>query len=86
MKTINRCISGSIVVERKDGKIMVNHPVFGLTESFDTEDAALNYIIKCLVSALQESSYNIQDLIKENPDKLDIIFKFFVKSELTSNS
>lgn len=81
-KNTNRCISAGINVERKDGKTVVNHPAFGLTESFDTEDAAISYIIKCLLSALQETNYNMQDLMKENPDKIDIIFKFYVKSEI----
>lgn len=86
METTNRCISGNITITRKDNQIEVIHPLIGCKETFLTKREAVEYVEKCLISALQESSFNLRDLMRKDPDKLQIIFKFYVKSELTSNS
>lgn len=86
METTNRCISGNITITRKDKQIEVNHPLLGCKETFLTKREAVEYVEKCLISALQESSFNLRDLMRKDPDKLQLIFKFYVKSELTSNS
>ena len=86
MEKTNRCISGNITIERKDKQIEVNHPLLGSKETFLTMREAVEYAEKYLISALQETSFNIRDLLRKDPDKLEIIFKSYVKSELTSNS
>lgn len=86
METTNRCISGNITITRKDNQIEVNHPLIGCKETFLTKREAVEYAEKCLISALQETSYNLRDLMRKDQDKLQIIYKFYVKSELTSNS
>lgn len=86
MKTTNRCISGNIAIERKDGKIMLTYPEYGFTDTFENEDEAIETIIYSIVEVLQQTNYNIRDLMKENPDKLTIYIKTVVQSELTSNS
>ena len=86
METTNRCISGNITIERKDKQIEVIHPLIGYKETFLTMREAVEYAEKYLISALQETYFNMQDLLRKDPDKLQIIFKSYVKSELTSNS
>ena len=86
MEKTNRCISGNISIERKDKQLEVIHPLIGCKETFLTKLEAVEYVEKCLISALQETSFNLRDLLRKDPDKLQIIFKFYVKSELTSNS
>ena len=86
METTNRCISGNITITRKDKQIEVNHPLLECKETFLTKREAVEYVEKYLINALQESCFNLRDLMRKDPDKLQIIFKFYVKSELTSNS
>ena len=86
MEKTNRCISGNITIERKDKQIEVIHPLIGYKETFLTMREAVEYAEKYLISALQETSFNMRDLLRKDPDKLEIIFKSYVKSELTSNS
>lgn len=86
MEKTNSCISGNITIERKDKQIEVNHPLLGCKETFLTKREAVEYAEKYLISALQESCFNLRDLMRKDPDKLQIIFKFYVISELTSNS
>ena len=86
MEKTNRCISGNIAIERKDKQLEVIHHLIGCKETFLTKREAVEYVEKCLIRALQETSFNMRDLLRKDPDKLQIIFKFYVKSELTSNS
>ena len=86
MKTTNRAIVANIVFERKDGKIMITYPEYGISDTFENEDEANETIIYSIVEVLQQTNYNIRDLMKENPDKLTICIKTAVHSELTSNS
>lgn len=86
METTNRCISGNITITRKDKQFEVIHPLIGCKETFITKREAVEYAEKYLISALQETCFNMQDLLRKDPDKLQIIFKFYVISELTSNS
>ena len=76
----------TMIITRKDNKIEVNHPLLECNETFLTKHEAVEYVEKYLINALQESCFNLRDLMRKNPDKLQIIFKFYVKSELTSNS
>ena len=86
MKANNRCVSGNITIERKDGKIAITYPEYGFSDTLENEDDAIETIIHSIVELLQQTNYNIRDLMKENPDKLTISIKTVVQSELTSNS
>ena len=79
METTNRCISGNITITRKDKQIEVNHPLLECKETFLTKREAVEYVEKYLINALQESCFNLRDLMRKDPDKLQIIFKFYVK-------
>lgn len=65
---------------------MLTYPEYGFTDTFENEDEAIETIIYSIVEVLQQTNYNIRDLMKENPDKLTIYIKTVVQSELTSNS
>ena len=86
MKSTKRTIVANIIFERKDGKLLITHPEYGFSDTFENEDEAIETIIHCIVELLQQTNYNIRDLMKENTDKLTICIKTAVQSELTSNS
>ena len=82
MEKTKRWITGALIFERKEKQLKVTHYGLGVKETFSTKPEAVEYIEKCLIRALQETSFNLRDLLRKDPDKLQLVFKFYVTSEI----
>lgn len=82
MKRHNRPISMDIVIERKDEKIIVRMPETGYKETFDNAVEVVETTLFCMLEAFNQIKYNIHDLMKEKPDKMQLVIKSLVISEI----
>ena len=82
MERHNRPISLDLVIERKAQNIDIRMPETGYKETFDNEDDALETTLFCMLEAFNQIKYNILDLMKEKPDKMQLAIESIVISEI----
>lgn len=83
MKKISeRCIHGNIIIDHKDGKITLTYPEYGFKDTFETTDEAIETLIYSIVELLQQTNFNIRDVIGEKWDKVQVFIKTSVISEI----
>lgn len=57
-------------------------PETGYKETFDNEDDALEPILFCMLEVFNQNKNNILDLMREKPDKMQLVVKSIVISEI----
>lgn len=82
MKISERHIRSNIIIERKDGKTTLIYPEHGFKDTFENTDEAIETVIYSIVELLQQTNFNIGDVMEGKWDKVHVFIRTSVKTEI----